>query len=180
MIEKIKSADRPIKILNLFAYTGGATVACLSAGASVTHIDAAKGMNAQAKDNIILSGLDHAPHRILADDVMKFVQREARRGSHYDGIIMDPPVFGRGPSGELWKLEDRLYELVTGTAAILTDNPLFMLINAYTAGLSPAVYGNILKLVMKSTGGHTSFGEVGLKAQSGLILPCGMYARWEQ
>jgi len=180
MIDKIKSAARPIKILNLFAYTGGATVACLSAGASVTHIDAAKGMNAWAKDNVILSGLAESPHRILADDVMKFVQREARRGSRYDGIIMDPPVFGRGPGGEVWKLEDRLYELVTATAAILTDNPLFMLINAYTAGLSPAVYGNILKLVTQNLGGHTSFGEVGLKAQSGLVLPCGMYAKWER
>jgi len=189
MMDKIKSADRPIKILNLFAYTGGATVACLSAGASVVHIDAAKGMNAQAKDNIMLSGLGEAPHRIMADDVMKFVQRESRRGNHYDGIIMDPPVFGRGPKGELWKLEDRLYELVEQTASILSDNPLFMLINAYTAGLSPAVYGSIMKLVMdkrfskqfhnKSAEGHISFGEIGLRAKSNILLPCGMYARWE-
>jgi len=180
MIDKIKSAKRPIKILNLFAYTGGATVACLSAGASVTHIDAAKGMNAWAKDNVVLSGFKDSPHRILADDALKFVQREARRGSHYDGIIMDPPVFGRGPNGKLWKLEDQLYKLVTAAATILTPNPLFMLVNTYTAGFSPAVYGNILKLAMKHLDGSTNFGEVGLKAQSGLVLPCGMYARWER
>ena len=179
MIDKIKTANRPIKILNLFAYTGGATVACLSAGASVTHIDAAKGMNAQAKDNVNLSGLGSAPHRILADDVVKFVQREGRRNSLYDGIIMDPPVYGRGPKGEMWKLEERLYELVVSAAAILTSAPLFFLINAYTAGLSAAVYSNILQLAMKKHGGHTSFGEVGLKAESGIILPCGMYTRWE-
>jgi len=177
MMDKIKAAARPVKILNLFAYTGGATVACLSAGASVVHIDAAKGMNAQAKDNIILSGLGDAPHRIMADDVLKFVQRENRRGSFYDGIIMDPPVFGRGPKGELWKLEDRLYELVQAAVSILSKDPLFMLINAYTAGLSPAVYGNILQLVMSP--GKTSFGELGLKAQSDILLPCGMYAKWE-
>jgi len=181
MTDKIKAANRPIKILNLFAYTGGATVASLSAGASVTHIDAARGMNAQAKDNIILSGLADTPHRILADDVMKFVQREGRRGSFYDGIIMDPPVYGRGPKGEMWKLEDRLHELVTATAAILTPNPLFMLINAYTAGLSPAVYGNILQLAMSKHAGHTTYGEVGLNAEAKptITLPCGMYARWE-
>jgi len=178
MTDKISFADRPVKILNLFAYTGGATVACLAAGASVTHIDAAKGMNAQAKENITISGLADTPHRVLADDVMKFVQRESRRGSLYDGIIMDPPVYGRGPKGEMWKLEERLYELAKAAAAILTSNPLFFLINAYTAGLSPAVYGNILQLLMDSHGGHTGFGEVGLKAESGIILPCGMYARW--
>jgi len=179
MINKIKTAKRPIKILNLFAYTGGASVACLSAGASIVHIDAAKGMNAWAKDNIVLSGLGDAPHRIMADDVMKFVQRESRRGNCYDGIIMDPPVFGRGPKGELWKLEERLHELVTATASILSADPLFMLINGYTAGLSPAVYGNILSLIMKTFSGGTSFGEVGLQAHSGIVLPCGMYARWE-
>jgi len=179
MTDKIRAVGRPIKILNLFAYTGGATIACLAAGASVTHIDAAKGMNAHAKENIILSGLGDTPHRVLADDVMKFVQREGRRGSHYDGIIMDPPVYGRGPKGEMWKLEERLYELVVAASAILTSQPLFFLINAYTAGLSPAVYGNILQLIMHKHGGHTSFGEVGLKAESDIILPCGMYTRWE-
>ena len=179
MADKISSATRPVKILNLFAYTGAATVACLAAGASVTHIDAAKGMNAQAKENIGLSGLLDTPHRILADDVMKFVQREGRRGSKYDGIIMDPPVYGRGPKGEMWKLEERLHELVVAAAAILTKDPLFFLINAYTAGLSPAVYGNILQLAMHKYGGHTTAGEVGLKAKTGIILPCGMFARWE-
>jgi len=179
MMDKIKTAGRPIKILNLFAYTGGATVACLSAGASVVHIDAAKGMNAQAKDNVILSGLEDTSHRIIADDVMKFVQRESRRGNSYDGIIMDPPVFGRGPKGELWKLEERLYDLVQATASILSPAPSFLLINAYTAGLSPAVYGNILQLVMDAHQGKTSFGEVGLKARNDILLPCGMFARWE-
>ena len=179
MMDKIKAAGWPIKVLNLFAYTGGATVACLAAGAEVVHIDAAKGMNAQAKENIVLSGLGDRPHRIMADDVLKFVQREARRGNRYDGIIMDPPVFGRGPKGELWKLEDRLYELVTASVAILTESPLFLLVNAYTAGLSPAVYGNIVELSMKQYAGRTGFGEVGLTATSGIILPCGMYAKWE-
>ena len=180
MADKIRATERPVKILNLFAYTGGATVACLNAGANVVHIDAAKGMNAWAKDNIILSGLADTRHRVLADDVMKFVQREARRGSRYDGIIMDPPVFGRGPKGELWKLEDRLYELVLAADVILSDDPLFLLINAYTAGLSPAVYGNIINIIMAKRKGRTGFGEVGLKAQSGIDLPCGMFARWEQ
>jgi len=179
MMKKIKSAKQPIKVLNLFAYTGGATVAALSAGASVVHIDAAKGMNAWAKDNIALSGLAATPHRIMADDVLKFVQREARRGNRYHGIIMDPPVYGRGPKGELWKLEDKLYELVTAAAAILEDDPLFFLINAYTAGLSPAVYGNILELAMINHSGTTGFGELGIKANSNILLPCGMYARWE-
>jgi len=176
MMDMIKNANRPIKVLNLFAYTGGATVACLAAGASVVHIDAAKGMNAWAKDNITLSGLADSPHRIMADDVMKFVQRESRRGNSYDGIIMDPPVFGRGPKGELWKLEERLHELATATVGILSDAPLFMLINAYTAGLSPAVYGNTLRLTTK--GGHVDFGEIGIRALSDILLPCGMYARW--
>ena len=179
MINKIHAAMQPIKILNLFAYTGGATVACLSAGASVVHIDAAKGMNAWAKDNIALSDLADTHHRIMADDVLKFVQREARRGNRYHGIIMDPPVFGRGPKGELWKLEDKLFELVTSAVAILEDDPLFFLINAYTAGLSPAVYGNILNLAMSHHPGRAVFGELGLKAHSDALLPCGMYARYE-
>jgi len=176
MTQLIQNANREIKILNLFAYTGGATVACLAAGASVVHIDAAKGMNAWAKDNILLSGLGESHHRIMADDVMKFVQRESRRGNHYDGIIMDPPVFGRGPKGELWKLEERLHELVEATAAILTPNPLFMLINGYTAGVSAAVFANILRLVLKS--GIADFGEIGLSASSGVVLPCGCFCRW--
>jgi len=169
------------KILNLFAYTGGATVACLKAGASVTHIDAAKGMNRWAKDNIALSGLSHIPHRIMEDDSLKFVLREARRSSYYDGIIMDPPVFGRGPGGEMWKLEERLYELVEACTRILSHEKgrRFILINAYTAGFSPTVYGNILSIVTQKLGGIVTVGEIGLEAKSGVSLPCGMYARWE-
>jgi len=171
-----------VRVLNLFAYTGGATVACLKAGANVTHIDAAKGMNRTAKDNIALSGLDAAKCRIMEDDVLKFVQREGRRGSLYHGIIMDPPVFGRGPGGEMWKLEERLYNLVEACSAVLAPQPAFMLINAYTAGFSPTVYGNILDLVMQKTAlqGNVSVGEIGLSAKSGVLLPCGMYARWER
>jgi len=179
--EKIAMIAGDVSVLNLFAYTGGATVACLKAGASVTHIDAAKGMNRIAKDNVILSKLEHVPHRIMADDVLKFVLREGRRGNRYHGIIMDPPVFGRGPSGEMWKLEERLYELVSAAAELLAPGPSFLLINAYTAGFSPTAYGNILDLVMqkKNTAGEVSVGEVGLAAKSGVVLPCGMYARWE-
>jgi len=173
-------SERP-KVLNLFAYTGGATLACLQAGASVTHIDAAKGMNRWAKDNIALSGLSGVPHRIMEDDVLKFVLREGRRDSLYTGIVMDPPVFGRGPGGEMWKLEERLYELVEACTRILspTSDGRFILINAYTAGFSPAVYGNILSIVTKEMGGTVSVGEIGLPAKSGVNLPCGMYARWE-
>ena len=175
------SANNKVSILNLFAYTGGATVACLKAGAGVTHIDAAKGMNRWARDNIHLSGLESVTHRVMTDDVMKFVLREGRRGNKYHGIIMDPPVFGRGPGGEMWKLEERLFELVNACAELLAPGPSFMLINAYTAGFSPTVYGNIVDLVMQKRGrsGNVSVGEVGLSAKSGVVLPCGMYARWE-
>jgi 23S rRNA (cytosine1962-C5)-methyltransferase len=170
----------PPKVLNLFAYTGGATVACLNAGADVTHVDAAKGMNGQARDNIKLSGLADKKHRVLTDDVMKFVKREARRGNMYDGIIMDPPVFGRGPGGEMWRLEEGLYELVEACVKLLSEKPMFFLINAYTAGFSPTVYGNILSMVMQRAGqeGEVSVGEIGLEAKSGILLPCGMYSRW--
>ena len=175
----IRAAGRPLKVLNLFAYTGGATVACLHAGAEVTHIDAAKGMNLWAKENIARSGLSDKKHRILTDDVMKFVRREARRESFYDAIIMDPPVFGRGPSGELWKLEDRLYELVNACTDILTDRPAFMLINAYTAGFSPTVAENILKTAFRRRGGSVTAGEIGLRASvGGVVLPCGLFGRW--
>jgi len=179
LAERIKNAGRPIRVLNLFAYTGGATLACLNAGAEVTHVDAAKGMNQWARDNIALSGLK-SPCRVLTDDVYKFVMREGRRGNKYDGIIMDPPVFGRGPGGEMWKLEDGLYDLVTACAGILTENPLFMLINAYTAGFSPTVFGNILNIALNKQAlvGTVSVGEIGLAAKSGITLPCGMYARW--
>jgi len=186
--DKLKGTNA--KVLNLFAYTGGATLACLNAGANVTHIDAAKGMNRWAKDNIALSGLANIPHRIMEDDALKFVLRESRRDSFYDGIIMDPPVFGRGPGGEMWKLEERLYELVEACVRLLSSNTKkspsnnagdkkFILINAYTAGFSPTVYGNILSIVTKKLGGQVSVGEIGLDAKSGITLPCGMYARWE-
>ena len=178
--ERLQNSKSQPKVLNLFAYTGGATLACLKAGASVTHIDAAKGMNKWAKDNIALSGLANVPHRIMEDDALKFVLREGRRGSRYDGIIMDPPVFGRGPGGEMWKLEERLYELVEACTYILSDEPKFMLINAYTAGFSPTVYGNILSIIThkRGFGGQVSVGEIGLAAKSGVALPCGMFARW--
>ena len=168
------------KILNLFAYTGGATLACLSGGAEVTHVDAAKSMNAWAKDNIALAGLAGKKHRILTDDCLKFVQREARRGNAYDGIIMDPPAYGRGPDGKMWKLEENLYELVSSCMGILSNNPLFVQINAYTAGFSPYAFSNILDIAAKKRGlgGGTACGEIGLAAASGAVLPCGIYAAW--
>jgi 23S rRNA (cytosine1962-C5)-methyltransferase len=177
-LRELISQEKSPKILNLFAYTGGATVACLNAGADVTHIDAAKGMNNWARDNISLNALQNKKHRVLTDDVLKFVQREARRGNMYDGIIMDPPVFGRGPGGEMWKLEERLYELVENCTKLLSETPLFFLINAYTAGFSPTAYGNILNVALKKFGGEVTVGEIGLSAKSGILLPCGMYARW--
>ena len=175
--EQIAGTKKPMRVLNLFAYTGGATVACLNAGANVTHIDAAKGMNQTARDNIQLSGLADTQHRVLTDDVLKFVRREIRRGNKYEGIIMDPPVFGRGPGGEMWKLEEGLFELVKSCGQLLSDAPLFMLINAYTAGYSPTAYGNILDSV--GLPGKITTGELGLSAKSGISLPCGMYARLE-
>jgi len=181
MQAQIKKAPHEVRVLNLFAYTGGATVACLQAGARVVHIDAAKGMNQWARDNAVLSGLGDAPHRVLTDDVMKFVLREGRRGNRYDAIIMDPPVFGRGPGGEMWKLEDKLYELVNACVALLSDTPLFLLVNAYTAGYAPTVYGNVLNAVLARKkdlpAAVITTGEIGLPAQTGAILPCGMYAR---
>ena len=170
------------KILNLFAYTGGATLACLQGGADVTHVDAAKSMNAWAKDNIALSGLSGKKHRVLTDDCLKFVQREARRGNSYDGIIMDPPVYGRSPDGKMWKLEENLYELVDSCMGILSKSPLFVQINAYTAGFSPCVFSNILDIAAKKheLGGNTVCGEIGLEARSGVVLPCGIYAVWQK
>ena len=170
-----KIIQRPAKILNLFAYTGAATIACLKAGAYVTHVDAAKGMNNQAKDNIKLSA--ESDCRIITDDVKKFVEREIRRSNKYDGIIMDPPVFGRGPSGELWKLEEHLYPLVQSCNKLLSDNPMFFLINAYTSGYSPSVFGNILSQIIKIPNGSISTGEIGIKSESGIVLPCGMFAK---
>jgi len=179
--EKIKKAGRPIKVLNLFAYTGGATVAAAKAGASVVHVDAAKGMVAQAKENARLSGLADAPIRYIVDDCKKFVEREIKRGNFYDAVIMDPPSYGRGPSGEVWKIEDCVGELVELAAKLLSREPLFFLINSYTTGLSPLAMSYILDLKVRSRfGGKTSAEELGLKVtQTGSYLPCGASARWE-
>ncbi|MBQ3064519.1 MAG: class I SAM-dependent methyltransferase [Clostridia bacterium] len=179
--EKIKRAGRPIKVLNLFAYTGGATVAAAKAGASVVHVDAAKGMVAQAKENARLSGLAEAPIRYIVDDCKKFVEREIKRGHFYDAIIMDPPSYGRGPSGEVWKIEDCVDELVTLAAKLLSKEPLFFLINSYTTGLSPMAMSYILDLRVKSRfGGRTRAEELGLRVSAtGSYLPCGASARWE-
>ena len=180
-MEKIKGAGRPIKVLNLFGYTGAATLACLKAGAEVCHVDASKGMVAWAKENAVASNLADRPARWLVDDCMKFVQREQRRGNTYDGIIMDPPSYGRGPNGEIWKLEDQLYPLVETCVPILSENPLFFLLNSYTTGLSPAVMEYLLSiLIQKKFGGKVSSSEIGLPVtQNGLVLPCGSTAIWE-
>jgi len=181
MIEKIQKTAKPVKVLNLFAYTGGATVACAYAGAEVCHVDASKGMVQWAKDNLAVSGLADRPVRFITDDVFKFVQREQRRGNHYDAIIMDPPSYGRGPGGEMWKLEDNLFPFIESCLAILTPTPLFMLINSYTTGLSPSVLTNILSLtVQKKYKGTLTCGEIGLPIKrNGLRLPCGILGRWE-
>lgn len=177
----IKTRTAPVRVLNLFAYTGGATVAAASAGAEVCHVDAAKGMVTWAKENAALSGLADRPIRWIVDDVVKFVSREKRRGRLYDGIIMDPPSFGRGPNGEIWKIEDELYGLTELCAEILSENALFFLINSYTTGLAPGVLQNILALTVrpKHPGSITS-AEIGLPVSaSGLTLPCGASGRWE-
>ncbi len=178
--ELIKNAGRPIKVLNLFGYTGGATVAAAKAGASVCHVDAAKGMVAQAKENARLSGLADAPIRYIVDDCKKFVEREIRRGNRYDAVIMDPPSYGRGPSGEVWKLEESIDSLVELTAKTLSDKPLFFLINSYTTGLSPSATGYLLHLhVGAKYGGTVSADEIGLPvSETGAVLPCGSSARW--
>lgn len=181
MIGKIKSCRHPVRVLNLFAYTGGATVAAASAGAEVCHVDASKGMVARAKENLSLSGLAEKPVRFIVDDVVKFVQREKRRGKQYEAVIMDPPSYGRGPKGELWKIEDELYGLIQLCLDVLSPQPLFFLINSYTTGLSPTVIKNMLLLsVRRKYGGDVSADEIGLPASSsGLILPCGAAGRWE-
>ena len=180
MINKIKSAKRPIKVLNLFAYTGGASVACLYAGASVCHVDSSKGMVAWAKENVISSKLQDKPIRYIVDDVVKFVNREIRRGNKYDAIIMDPPSYGRGASGEVWQFENNISDLIELCANVLTEKPLFFLINSYTTGISAEVLGNLLKLNLKKYRGKISSGEIGLPmTNSELILPCGIYGRWE-
>ena len=178
----IKKANRPIKVLNLFAYTGGATVAATAAGAEVCHVDASKGMVSWAKENMASSGLSDKPVRYIVDDVKKFVQREARRGKTYDAIIMDPPSYGRGPNGELWKIEDELYSLVEDCMKILSDEPLFFLINSYTTGLSQTIMENVLTLTMKKKyAGKVACDEIGLMMQEkGLVLPCGMSSRWSK
>lgn len=181
MIQKIKQENRPIKVLNLFAYTGGATVACLSAGASVCHVDSSKGMTDWAKENVKSSGLSDKPVRFLIDDVVKFVQREIRRGNQYDAIIMDPPSYGRGKNGEVWQFENQIASLVELCEKVLSDNPLFFLINSYTTGISSKVLENILRLKLKRNKGKITSGEVGLPMKnSDLVLPCGIFGRWEK
>jgi 23S rRNA (cytosine1962-C5)-methyltransferase len=181
MIEKIASKKREIKVLNLFAYTGGATVACLSAGASVCHVDSSKGMVLWAKENVESSGLKEKPVRYIVDDVVKFVNREIRRGNKYDAIIMDPPSYGRGANGEVWKFEENIEDLVSLCMQVLSNEPLFFLINSYTTGISSMVLENILKINMNNkANGKFENGEVGLPmTNSDLILPCGIYAKWE-
>ena len=180
MINKIKGANREIKVLNLFAYTGGATVACSYAGASVCHVDSSKGMVAWAKENVASSGLAERPVRFIIDDVMKFVQREIRRGNKYDGIIMDPPSYGRGKNGEVWQFENNIADLVDLCSGVLSDEPLFFLINSYTTGISSKGLENIMTLKLHMKKGKYSSGEIGLPMKdSSLVLPCGIYGRWE-
>lgn len=179
--QKIIQAGRPVKVLNLFAYTGGATLAAAKAGASVTHVDASKGMVTWAKENAACSGLAEAPVRWIVDDCVKFVDREIRRGSRYDGIIMDPPSYGRGPKGEIWKIEDAIHPLVRLCAGLLSDHPLFFLINSYTTGFAPAVLTYLIGTeITPKFGGRLDSQEVGLPVTSnGLVLPCGSSGRWE-
>lgn len=177
----IRNAGREIRVLNLFAYTGAATCACAAAGAAVCHVDAAKGMVQQARQNAALCGLENAPIRYIVDDCFKFVEREIRRGSRYDAVIMDPPSYGRGPGGELWKLEDNICDFIFTVSQVLSDDPLFVLINSYTTGLSPYATGYMLDRAMKrrSFGGRLECEELGLPAaETGLCLPCGASARW--
>ncbi len=180
--EKIQNAGRPVKVLNLFAYTGGATLAAAAAGAQVTHVDASKGMVNWAKENAQASGLSEAPIRWLVDDCKKFVEREIRRGNKYDGIIMDPPSYGRGPKGEIWKIEDSIHEFVQLCTQILSDDAIFFLINSYTTGLAPSVLTYMMSVeIVKKFGGHVEASEIGLPVSSnGLVLPCGASGRWSK
>lgn len=176
----IKNAGRPIKVLNLFAYTGGATLAAAAAGASVTHVDASKGMVTWAKENAISSGLGDAPIRWIVDDCQKFVEREIRRGNHYDAIIMDPPSYGRGPKGEIWKIEDAIFPLICLCEKLLSDRPLFFLVNSYTTGLAPAVLTYMISTALGKYEGTVESQEIGLRVSSnGLILPCGASGRFQ-
>ena len=178
--DKIRSAKRPVKVLNLFAYTGGATLAAAAAGASVTHVDASKGMVTWAKENAASSGLSDAPIRWIVDDCVKFVEREIRRGNHYDAIIMDPPSYGRGPKGEIWKIEESVYPLIKLCAQLLTDKPLFFLVNSYTTGLQPAVLRYMIATALEKYDGTVTADEIGLPVSSnGLVLPCGASGRFE-
>lgn len=176
----IKEANREISVLNLFAYTGGATLACANAGATVCHVDASKGMVQWARDNAALSGLSDKPIRWIVDDCKKFVEREIRRGRKYDAVIMDPPSYGRGPSGEVWQLEDQIYDLVELCSGVLSDNPLFFVINSYTAGLTPSVMKYVLsQTIAVGRGGEVSADEIGIKVErTGQCLPCGSTAIW--
>ncbi len=176
----VEESAKPFRVLNLFAYTGGATVALAASGAEVVHVDAAKGMVAWAKDNAAASGLAAAPIRFIVDDVMKFVLREQRRGRTYHGILMDPPSYGRGPGGEMWKIEDDLYPLVEQAAKLLDEEARFFLINSYTTGLAPSVLSNVLKCALGSRGGSIQSDEVGLPIKRGnMVLPCGASGRWQ-
>ncbi|MBQ8984026.1 MAG: class I SAM-dependent methyltransferase [Lachnospiraceae bacterium] len=179
---KKKEPDREIKVLNLFAYTGGATCAAASVGASVTHVDASKGMVTWAKENAKASGLEDAKIRWIVDDCVKFVEREIRRGNHYDAIIMDPPSYGRGPKGEIWKIEEKIHVFIALCAQLLNEEPLFFLVNSYTTGLAPAVLTYLISLeVVKTKGGFVESQEIGLPVkESGLILPCGAAGRWHR
>ena len=176
----IANAERPLKVLNLFAYTGGATLAAAKAGASVTHVDASKGMVTWAKENAVASGLKDAPIRWLVDDCVKFVEREIRRGNHYDGIILDPPSYGRGPKGEIWKIEESIYPFLELLINLLHEDSRFLLLNSYTTGLQPAVLSYMLNTtIAKTFGGHVEASEIGLPVtNSGLVLPCGASGRW--
>lgn len=178
--DKIKKAHRPIKVLNLFAYTGGATLAAAAAGASVTHVDASKGMVGWAKENARSSHLENASVRWIVDDCVKFVEREIRRGNHYDAIIMDPPSYGRGPKGEIWKIEESIHPFIKLCTQLLSEDPLFFLVNSYTTGLAPAVLTYMLSTELKDHPGRVDSQEVGLPVTSnGLVLPCGASGRWE-
>lgn len=181
MSDLIKNAGRPIRVLNLFAYTGGATLACLKAGASVTHVDASKGMVAWAKENAAASGLSKCPVRWLVDDCRKFVLREIRRGNRYDAIVMDPPSYGRGPNGEVWKLEQQLGELLSDVSKLMSNTPLFFLLNSYTAGISPTILNYMVSSAFSDKkGGNTSTQEIGLKVEArNIILPAGNTTVWK-
>lgn len=178
--EQIRTAARPVKVLNLFAYTGGATCAAAKAGASVTHVDASKGMVTWAKENAKVSGLEDAPIRWIVDDCVKFVEREIRRGNHYDAIIMDPPSYGRGPKGEIWKIEEKIHPFIQLCTQVLSEQPLFVLVNSYTTGLAPAVLTYMLASELEPKyGGYVESQEIGLPVErTGLVLPCGAAGRW--